>query len=111
MKPKASTNGSIGPKRDLRILSDRDPLDQLREGIQEGREATKLLDYSEDFDEPTGRTEVNVRIEQPSRPEIELTTSGGDKPWTAALRFKAWPQVAALAILVAGGLVWAWLRR
>ena len=104
-------NGSKGLKRVSSTSNvQTDPLDAAREALSESKDATRLLEYSEDFDEPTGRTEVNVRIEQPSRPEIEMTDSGDSRPIAAALRFRRWPQVAALAILVAGALAIAWLR-
>lgn len=85
-----------------------DPLDKAREALNEAREATKLLEYSEDFDEPTGRTEVTVNLRdahppQPSQPQIEVTAPGVLKVvFTVVQKFPAWGAVmVALAAIAA----------
>jgi hypothetical protein len=86
-----------------------DPLEAAR------TELARLKD-ADDWDEPTGRTEVHahVHMQQPSQPEIQLPL---EKPESrvigvlnVALGFKQWPQVIALAILVAGALAAYWLK-
>ncbi len=52
-----------------------DPLDAASEHLDRADKATELLDYSEDFEEPTGRHEVTVNLHnppQPSQPQIGL---------------------------------------
>jgi hypothetical protein len=80
-----------------------DPLEAARSDVA-------ILKDAGDWDEPTGRTEVHahVHVQQPSQPEIQLPP---EKPESrvigvlnVALGFKQWPQVIALAILVAGAL-------
>lgn len=65
-------NGSTDKTKGSRTLSDSgrapDPLDRAREALSDAREATRLLEYSEDFDEPTGRTDVNVHLHHPPSP-------------------------------------------
>lgn len=88
-----------------------DPLDETVAHLDRADKATELLEYSEDFDEPTGRTEVNVTLQQPpghpqpSQPNIEVTQ---DKPnvlrivFTVVQKFPAWGAVlVALAAIAA----------
>lgn len=87
-----------------------DPLDKAREALSEAREATKLLEYSEDFDEPTGRTEVTVNLReahppQQSSPQIEVTEPAPNVlkvVFTVVQKFPAWGAVmVALAAIAA----------
>lgn len=55
-------NGSTGKMNGSHRSSAPDPIDRAREALAESRQATKLLEYSEDFDEPTGRTDVQVHL-------------------------------------------------
>lgn len=103
-------NGSKGLKTESSRSSAPDPLDAARESLGESKEATNLLEYSEDFDEKTGRTEVTVNMTQPtppqlSQPNIEVTQ---DKPgvlrivFTVVQKFPAWGAViVALAAIAA----------
>lgn len=86
-----------------------DPLDAAREALQESKKATELLECSEDFDEPTGRTEVTVNLQQPSQPEIKVDAPQTQLNLELATRFRHWPQVAALALLAALVAFLAWL--
>lgn len=95
-----STTSSVPP----------DPLDRAREALKEAREATKLLEYSEDFDEPTGRTEVTVNMQQPhppqpSSPQVEVTEPAPGVlkvVFTVVQKFPAWGAVmVALAAIAA----------
>jgi hypothetical protein len=47
----------------------------MRAAIEDGKEATKLLAYTDDWEEPTGRTEVTVNLQHPSQPEIQIKES------------------------------------
>jgi len=102
-------NGSKGPKTESSRSSVIDPLDAAREDLGQSKEATKLLEYSDDFDELTGKTEVTVNLQnpqpQPSQPNIEVTQ---DKPgvlrivFTVVQKFPAWGAViVALAAIAA----------
>jgi hypothetical protein len=84
----------------------------MRAAIEDGKEATKLLAYSDDFDEPTGRTEVTVNLQHPSQPEIQLRAQPSDAPgskpspvqvvFTVVKKFPPWGAViVALAALAA----------
>lgn len=56
-----------------------DPLDRARKAIEDGKAATKLLDYAEDFDEDTARHDITVTVNpqptppSPSQPQIEVS--------------------------------------
>lgn len=76
MTTKHLGNGSMRP-RDASTsskLSAPDPLDRARERLNRAAEATRLLEYSEDFDEPTGRTDVNVHLHHPPQPSYPDVT-------------------------------------
>ncbi len=75
-----------------------DPLDAAIERLERADEATKLLEYSEDFEEPTGRHEVTVNLHNPhpSQHELEVPATKMDVTMTVAKRL---PPVA-LAIVV-----------
>lgn len=99
-------NGSTKLKSVSPRSKEPDPIDEMRAAIEDGREASKLLAYSADFDEDTGRTEVTVNLQQPSQPEIKV--SEPDKPGaihvvlTVVRKFPAWGSViVALAALAA----------
>lgn len=86
-----------------------DPLDAATERLDRADQATDLLEYSEDFDEPTGRTEVTVNLQHPSQPEITRTESNPPSKvsplvivLTVAKKFPAWGAViVALAAIAA----------
>lgn len=81
------------------------------ERLDRADQATELLEYSADFDEPTARTEVHVHQPQPSQPEIpEPPEKRVIGVLNVALGFKQWPQVIALAVLVLGALAAYWLK-
>ncbi len=113
---KQSGNGSKVSKGGLRILREKepDPLDEMQAAIQDGKDATKLLEYSEDFDEPTGRTEVTLNLHnqhppQPSQPQIELSQPAPGVwtiAFTAVKRLTGWKLVAAIAITALAVLRW-----
>lgn len=104
-------NGSTGPKRGSPTSSaPPDPLDRARQAIADGRDATKLLEYSDDFDEPTGRHEVTVNLTaptppQPSQPQLEVTEQAPGVlkvVFTVVQKFPAWGAVlVALAAIAA----------
>lgn len=114
MTTKRSTNGST-PSKIVSISSKTnalDPLDEAEKHLAAADKATGLLEYSEDFDEPTGRTEVTVNLQQPSQPDIE----GKSEPPQAkvAVSFikavRGWPQMfAALGLFALAAWV-AWLK-
>lgn len=86
-----------------------DPLDRAAERLARADEATKLLEYSEDFEEPTGRHEVTVNLHgHPSQHEIERPSSDPPQAKVAVSFIKAvrgWPQaITAVALLF---FVWA----
>jgi hypothetical protein len=84
------------------------------ERLERADEATGLLEYSADFEEPTGRHEVNVimqqpTVPQPSQPQIEVSqpTPG---VWTIAIkvvdRLRGGWLVAAILIAALAALRW-----
>lgn len=114
---KQSGNGSKASKGGLRILREKepDPLDEMQAAIQDGKDATRLLEYSEDFDEPTGRTDITVNLHgahppSPSQPQIEVTE---DKPgvlrivFTVVQKFPAWGAVVVALALIAAYVILA----
>ena len=90
-----------------RKLPQSDPLDAAR------LELAKLRD-ADDWDEPTGRTEVTVNLHnphppQPSQPQIELaqpTPGVWTIAFTAVKRLTGWKLVAAIAITALAVLRW-----
>jgi hypothetical protein len=86
-----------------------DPLDKARQAIEEGREATKLLDAAEDFDEPTlnGHGQVTVNLQAPSSPDLSAKMEE-TKPGvltiavTMAKSFPPWGAVIVALAIVAG---------
>lgn len=100
-------NGSTGLKNGSPRSKEPDPIDEMRAAIEDGKEATKLLEYSADFDEDTGRTEVTVNLQQPSQPEIKVSepadkTSPIHVVFTVVRKFPPWGAViVALAALAA----------
>lgn len=109
-------NGSKDSRSGSRVSKPLDALDRMRSAIEDGKKATELLKYSEDFDEPTGRHEVTVNLHQPghpSQPELVAKVSM-PVPARAAVGIlgavKGWPQ--AIAALAAAALAawWLWLR-
>jgi hypothetical protein len=85
-----------------------DPLESAR------LELARLKD-ADDWDEPTGRTEVHIHQHpQPSQPEIQLPPEPPEKRivgvLSVALGFRQWPQVIALALLIAGALAAYWIK-
>jgi hypothetical protein len=111
-KPSKIASGSSNGKHPPVSLPP-DPLDRARERLDRADQATDLLEYSADFDEPTARTEVHVHHPQPSQPEI-IRTEPPEKRLigvlNVALGFQRWPQVIALGVLVAGALAAYWLK-
>lgn len=115
LKSKASMNGSTGLKTGSSRLREPDPLDEMRAAIEDGREATKLLAYSEDFEEDTARHEVTVNLTaptapQPSQPQIEVSQpSPGvfNIAITAVKQLSGWSLAAVLIVAI---LAYAWLR-
>ncbi len=108
MNKKQSTNGSKGLKLVSSTSNAPDPLDAAREALQESRKATELLEYSADYDEDTGRTEVTVNLQQPSHPELKIDEVPASKVsplvivLTVARKFPAWGAViVALAAIAA----------
>jgi hypothetical protein len=87
------------------------PLDKARENLQEAREANNLLEYAEDFDEPTGRHEVTVNLHnppQPSSPHIEVSQPEPGVfriAYTAVSQLRGWPLALVLVVVVAGYVV------
>lgn len=75
-KPKPSLNGSTASKSASTTSSGPDPLDRAQRAIEDGRAATRELAGYDDFDEPTGRHEVNVTVNMKSSPEIQLPEPG-----------------------------------
>lgn len=106
-------NGSTGPKSGSPSLSAPDPLDRAREAVKTGNKATDLLEYSEDFEEKTGRTEVTVNLQQPSQPDIDVKSEQQSEAKVAVSFIKAvrgWPQaVVGLGLLALLAFV-AWLK-
>lgn len=103
MKPKRTSVPSKPP----------DPLDSALERLDRADEATRLLEYSADFEEPTGRHEVTVNLTQPqaphppqqSQPQIEVTEPAPGVlkvVFTVVQKFPAWGAVmVALAAIAA----------
>jgi hypothetical protein len=96
----ASSNSSAPP----------DPLDRAREALVDAKEARKLLEYSDDFEEDTNRHEVTVNLQaphppQPSQPQIEVTEPAPGVlkvVFTVVQKFPAWGAVmVALAAIAA----------
>jgi hypothetical protein len=88
------------------------------DALEAARAAVRELHDADDWDEPTGRTEVHVHMQQPSQPEIQAPDSDKPSPekpivgvLNVALGFKRWPQVAALFIIVSGLLAYLLMRR
>lgn len=86
----------------------------MRAAIQDSKDATKLLAYSEDFEEDTARHEVTVNLHnptppQPSQPQIEVTEQSPGV-WTVAItavrRLSGWKLVAAIGITALAVLRW-----
>lgn len=90
-----------------------DPLDSLDQHLATADKATGLLEYSADFDEPTGRTEVTVNLQQPSQPDIDVKSEQQSEAKVAVSFIKAvrgWPQaVVGLGLLALLAFV-AWLK-
>lgn len=86
-----------------------DPLEAAREALAKLRDA-------DDWDEPTGRTEVHVHVPQPSQPELKVEPEVDVPAPAKGLRYvlggiNSWMHVVALGILVAGLLAAYWLKR
>jgi len=79
-----------------------DPLDLARGAL------TKLKD-ADDWDEPTGRTEVHVHVPQPSQPDVETTGQfevskegaklRGIPPWMLGVGFIILSLTAAVVVI------------
>ena len=82
-----------------------DPLEAARDAISELKDA-------DDWDEPTGRTEVHVHVPQPSQPDTEdsLPEKAADATRTVLDGVNSWPKVAALGMLCAVLAFVAWLK-
>ena len=81
----------------------------MRENLSDMADARKLLEYSEDFDEPTGRHEVTVNltapIPQPSQPQIEVEQQAPGVlkvVFTVVQKFPAWGAVIVAVAAIAG---------
>lgn len=86
----------------------------MRAAIEDSKEATKLLEYSADFDEDTGRTEVTVNLQQPSQPDIERPKSDPPQAKVAVSFVRAvrgWPQALVALGVLALVAFWLWLGR
>jgi hypothetical protein len=115
--PKQSMNGSKPLKPELAQSSmPPDPLDKARQAIEEGREATKLLDAAEDFDEPTlnGHGQVTVNLQAPSSPDLRAHIQDSiERPGvlTIALTMvKSFPQWGAVIVAVVAIVAYTILR-
>lgn len=92
-----------------------DPLDSAMERLDRADEATRLLEYSHDYEEDTGRHEVTVNLTaptapQPSQPQIEVSQpSPGvfNIAITAVKQLSGWSLAAVLIVAI---LAYAWLR-
>ncbi len=100
-------NGSIASKNASLHSKEPDPLDEMRAAIEDGKKATKLLDYTDDWEEPTGRTEVTVNLQQPSQPEIKVSEPPGSKVspvhivFTVVRKFPPWGAVVVAVVAIA----------
>lgn len=109
-------NGSTKLKRGSPSSSAPDPLDRARDALEEAKEARKLLEYSEDFEEPTGRTEVTVNLREPQQSSPQLAATAAVTPqvevsqpepgvlriaFTAVKQLSGWPLFWTLAVVAA----------
>lgn len=87
------------PKKKLASSKPPDPLDRAMERLERADEATGLLEYSADYDEPTGRHEVTVNLHgpSPSQHEIEAPATNTTVAVTVAKRLP-WPVLFALGL-------------
>ncbi len=102
------------PKKTSVTSKPPDPLDSAMERLERADEATGLLEYSADYEEPTGRHEVTVNLQQPhppqpSQPQIEVTQPAPGV-WTIAIkvvdRLRGGWLVAAILIAALAVLKW-----
>ena len=107
---KQSMNGSKPLKPDSQPLKELDPLDRARKAIEDGKAATKLLKYSDDYEETTkNETVVNLTMQgpnppSPSQPQIDVSQKPGVLTivLTTVQKFPAWGSViVALAAIAA----------
>jgi hypothetical protein len=106
---KRSTNGStrlsfVSPSLSA---SAPDPLDRARERLARATEATNLLEYTDDFDEPTGRTDVHVHM--PSKPDSDPPPKVEQAVWLIKA-VRSWPQALFGLGLIALLAFIAWLK-
>lgn len=103
-------NGSTASRSGLAISKGPDPLDEMRAAVEDSKEATKLLSYSEDLEEDTARHEATVNLHnptppQPSQPQIEVEQQAPGVlkvVFTVVQKFPAWGAViVALAAIAA----------
>ena len=81
----------------------------MRDELAAMRESRKLLEYSEDFDEPTGRHEVTVNLHgHPSQPDAEQPATKMDVTMTVAKRLPPWA-LAAVVLVLGLAAIAAWV--